>query len=156
MRRHPCLVIGKIDDSRRAAIINIADHVEPTTWPYCVMTRRRPRVLVGLGPPLLADLLQRALDDIDLDVIVDTKRFWRLRRWDVAVLLAKPTSGRRYVVALPGQRLTAQRVLRTAPDFSSLVSLVRWLCRLAELAPEMRATASSPRRALEPPQPTAS
>ena len=39
-------------------------------------------------------------------------------------------SGARYVVVLPGQRLKTERDLRTAPDFSSLVSLLRWLCGL--------------------------
>ena len=104
----------------------------------------------------MADLLQRSFADVDLDVVVDSRRFWRVRRWDVAVLLAKPSSGLHYVVVLPGQRLTRQRRLRSAPDFSSLVSLLRWLCRLAELAPELRPTASNPLCALEPPRPTAS
>lgn len=94
--------------------------------------------------------------DVDLDVVVDKRRFWRVRRWDVAVLLAQPASGLRYVVVLPGQRLTPQRNLRTAPDFNSLVSLLRWLCRLAELAPDLRPSASNPLCARERPRPAES
>ena len=93
------------------------------------------------GPTLLADLLQRSLPTDELEVIVDAKRFWRFRRWDVAVLLANPASGVRYVVASPGQRLTSRRRLREAPDFNSLVSLVRWICGLAEIAPTALSTA---------------
>jgi hypothetical protein len=103
------------------------------------MLSTRPRVLVAVGPPLLADLLRRALARSgELDVVVRAASPWGLRRWDVAVLPCEgiPEVRARYVVCLPGQlpaRMTAlaSRPLgqvRTASDFESLVSLVVRLC----------------------------
>lgn len=96
-------------------------------------------MLVAVGPPLLADLLRRALQRSDeLDVVVRSGSPWGLRRWDVAVLPCgpHPEVRARYIVCLPGQlpaRMTAlgSRPLgriRTATDFESLVSLVVRLC----------------------------
>jgi hypothetical protein len=94
---------------------------------------RRPRVLVAIQPPLLADLVRSALP-AEFDVVVQPVAASGWRRWDVAVV-PQGTHGllrARHVVSMSSKRADSVRRRRQliAPDFGSLVVLVRRLCEV--------------------------
>ena len=74
---------------------------------------------MAIEPLLLADLLRHAVESNDVDVTVRRGVLWRLRAWDVAVIMPR----QRIVRANHIVRVAAQQ----ASDFASLVSLVRRL-----------------------------
>ena len=81
------------------------------------MTERRPRVLLAIEPPLLADLLRREL--ASEAVVVDVTASGDGGPWDVAVVSA----GQPHVQAGHVIDLTAE----DASEFAALVALVRAL-----------------------------
>lgn len=93
---------------------------------------RRPRVLVAIQPPLLADLVRAALP-AHFEVVVQPLSRAGWRRWDVAVVPQGAHGLRaRHVVSMSARRDEPKRQVRhwTVPDFWSLVVLVRRLCEV--------------------------
>jgi hypothetical protein len=107
-----------VDDRRGYAFHHVGDPLGFETCLHEVVTDER-RVLLAIEPPLLADLLRRALesDDIAIDL---TGSNAAVGYWDVAVLsTALPSVRARYVVDLS----------RDPGAFEPLVDLVRALAR---------------------------
>lgn len=99
--------------------------------------RRSPRVLVAIQPPLLADLIRRALAP-ECDVVFRSTARPGFRRWHVAVVPpGAPRLRTRHLVTVswsssPETRRHAHHWSVT--DFRSLVLLVRSLCEVKRSA----------------------
>lgn len=99
----------------------MGDHTATAPWAHGAVPGSRPRVLVALSPPLLADLVKRELPAAEFEVVVERPSRWSLRRWDVAVVPQQAAGWvrARHVVIAPDRR--------SLPDFRGLVAQIRRL-----------------------------
>lgn len=113
--------IHRVDGSAGTPVVNVGDHSAVPPCAHWAVPARRPRVLVALTPPLLADLVQRELPSAEFEVVVERPSRWTLRQWDVAVVPQQAVHAvrARHVVVAPARR--------SAPDFRGLVALIRRL-----------------------------
>lgn len=81
----------------------------------------RPRILIAIEPPLLADLVRRSLVQEDVDVDLTSRSQAAVGAWDIAVV---SPSGQDYVHA----RHVIDPATLDGGTFDSLVALVRSLC----------------------------
>jgi hypothetical protein len=81
----------------------------------------RPRILIAIEPPLLADLVRRALDQDDVDIDITDGSQAAAGSWDVVVVTSE---GREQVRADHVIDVTEM----DGSEFESLVALLRTLC----------------------------
>jgi hypothetical protein len=81
----------------------------------------RPRILIAIDPPLLADLVRRALDQDDVDIDITDGSQAVVGSWDIVVVSPADGEHARGLHVVDPDEMESR-------DFDSLLSLIRSLC----------------------------